>query len=207
MNRDSAKSAAAPRLRARLKEATGEAIRVAAEEVLGEQGFGARMEDIAARAGVSVGTLYNHFKDREALLLELLRVRREQLLERVDTLVGEVDGRAVGEQLRALLGLVLDHFREHSRFFALVLQSELHRGPALPRQRTTLTELSTRVEVVLQRGVAAGQVRREGAEFHATLLVGMLRGLLLRVAETQRGDELQRGADELLRLFLKGIEV
>ena len=207
MNRDSAKKVAAPRLRARLKAATGDAIREAAEEVLGEQGFGARMEDIAARAGVSVGTLYNHFEDREALLRELLRVRREHLLERVDTVVAEVEGRAFGEQLRAVLTLVVEHFREHSRFFALVLQSEIYRGPGFPPKGTSLTELAARLETLLQRGVAAGEVRREGSEFHTALLGGMVRGLLLRVAETRRDEELQRGADELLRLFLKGIEV
>jgi hypothetical protein len=55
--------------------------------------------------------------------------------------------------------------------------------------------------------VQAGAVRREGAEFHATLLLGMVRGLLWRAAEARREGELQRGADALLQVFLKGIEV
>jgi hypothetical protein len=55
--------------------------------------------------------------------------------------------------------------------------------------------------------VAAGQLRREGSEFYASLLLGMVRGLLMRVAETQRSEELQRGADVLLQVFMQGIEV
>lgn len=207
MNRDSAKRAPAPRLRARLKEATAEAIRAAAEEVLGEQGLGARMEDIAERAGVSVGTLYNHFEDRTALVRELLRARREVLLTKVDGLLDTVEGRPFAEQLEEVLTGVFAHFREHSAFFALALQSEAVRAPVLPAQGGTLSELTARMERLLARGVAAGEVRSEGAEFHAPLLVGMVRALLLRSAEDKGGESLKRGAPVLLQVFLKGIEV
>lgn len=207
MNRDSAKRAPAPRLRARLREATGDAIRAAAEAVFSEQGFGARMEDIAERAGVSVGTLYNHFEDRNALLLELIRVRREALLVQVDAVLAEVSGRPVREQLRALLEKVFGHFHEHARFFANVMQSELVRSQGYPQRRGLLAELSKRVEPLLLRGVAAGELRPEGSEFYASLLMGMVRGLLIRMAETQRSEELQRGADVLLQVFMQGIEV
>lgn len=207
MNRDSAKRASAPRLRARLREATSEVIRAAAAEVLSEQGFGARMEDIAERAGVSVGTLYNHFEDRDALLLELMRERREALLAQVDEVLAEVAHRPVGEQLRALLDKVFRHFHEHARFFAIVMQSEVIRGPGFPQRGGSLQELAKRVEQLIQRGVAAGELRREGSELYATLLLGMVRSLLLRAAETKRPEELGRGPDVLLQVFLRGIEV
>jgi hypothetical protein len=63
------------------------------------------------------------------------------------------------------------------------------------------------VEQVIQRGVASGEVRAEGAEFYAALLVGMLRGLLQHLSESQRGEQMQEGARVLLHVFLKGIEV
>jgi AcrR family transcriptional regulator len=207
MNRDSAKRAPAPRLRARLREATTEAIREAAEAVFVEQGFGARMEDIAERAGVSVGTLYNHFEDRDALLLELVRLRREALMARVDAVLAEVEGRPFREQLQALLDKVFSHFREHARFFAMVMQSEVLRGPGNSTRAGSLPELTKRVEQLIQRGVASGELRREGSELYATLLMGMVRGLLLRAAELKRSDEIGRGADVLLQVFLRGIEV
>ncbi|MGW2329330.1 TetR/AcrR family transcriptional regulator [Streptomyces sp. NPDC001700] len=40
----------------------------AATEVFGERGLEAPLEEVARRAGVSIGTLYNHFPTREALL-------------------------------------------------------------------------------------------------------------------------------------------
>ncbi len=207
MNRDSAKKAPAPRLRARLKEATAEAIRAAAEQVLIEQGMGARMEDIAERAGVSVGTLYNHFEDRTALLRELLRTRREVLLAKMDGVMAEVDGRPFREQLERVLTEVFAHFREHAAFFSLALQSEALRIPLVPAQGGTLMELTARLERLIVRGVVAGEVRSEGAEFHASLLVGMVRALLLRSATDTSGAPLERGAAVMLQVFLKGIEV
>jgi AcrR family transcriptional regulator len=165
------------------------------------------MEDIAERAGVSVGTLYNHFEDRNALLLELIRLRREALMARVDAVMAEVEARPFREQLKALLDVVFMHFREHARFFAVVMQSEITRSPGFPQRAGTLAEMSKRLEQLIQRGVASGELRREGSELYATLLVGMVRSLLLRVAETKQGEELQRGADVLLQVFLQGTEV
>ncbi len=204
MNRDSAKRVRAPGLRAQLKEATREAIRAAAEAVFSEQGFGARMDDIAERAGVSVGTLYNHFDDRNALLQELIQARRETLVARVDTVLAEVARQPFREQLRTFLDAFFGHFREHARFFAMLMQSAFIHSPGFPRRDDTVAELSARVEQLIQRGVASGELRPEGAELYPSLLLGMVRSLLLRAARLQRGEELSRGVDVLLQVFLDG---
>ncbi|MEV4566348.1 helix-turn-helix domain-containing protein [Nonomuraea sp. NPDC049419] len=44
----------------------------AATEIFADRGIDAPLEHIARRAGVSIGTLYNHFPTREALLAEVL---------------------------------------------------------------------------------------------------------------------------------------
>jgi AcrR family transcriptional regulator len=44
----------------------------AAAAVLGKQGLDAPLEEVARRAGVSIGTLYNHFPDRAALVEAIL---------------------------------------------------------------------------------------------------------------------------------------
>lgn len=46
----------------------------AARQVFGESGADACMEEIAARAGVGVGTVYRRFASKDALIDELLRL-------------------------------------------------------------------------------------------------------------------------------------
>jgi AcrR family transcriptional regulator len=53
----------------------------AAEAVLDEQGLAARMEEIAHRAGVGVGTVYRHFATKEALYQAVVRSRVDLLLD------------------------------------------------------------------------------------------------------------------------------
>jgi len=69
-----ARAEQSPRHRARTM--FREAILEAAEEELAASGFhGARIQDIAKRAGVAVGTFYNHFETKEDVLLALLDFR------------------------------------------------------------------------------------------------------------------------------------
>jgi AcrR family transcriptional regulator len=70
-----------------------ERILVAAKEAFGAQGTDAQMDDVAARAGVGVGTVYRHFPTKESLMGELVRQKfaliaehaREALDERGDS--------------------------------------------------------------------------------------------------------------------------
>jgi AcrR family transcriptional regulator len=53
----------------------------AAHEVFGERGLHATLDEVAARAGVGVGTVYRRFADREALVNALFESRIEELIE------------------------------------------------------------------------------------------------------------------------------
>jgi AcrR family transcriptional regulator len=64
----------------------------AAREVLGESGAEASMEEIAARAGVGIGTVYRKFASKDALIDELLRLAMEQLTAAADRALTRADG-------------------------------------------------------------------------------------------------------------------
>jgi AcrR family transcriptional regulator len=73
-----------PRLAGQVDRAKAEALLVAAGEVMSERGFGAPVEAIARRAGVSKQTLYNHFGGKAGLLRALIRRRVEEMTALLD---------------------------------------------------------------------------------------------------------------------------
>src|SRR6476646_4416802 len=88
-------------LRDRIRETTVQTILAAAEEVFADAGFhAAKMGDIAAKAGVSVGTLYDHVEDREALLAGLLAAESEELIGRIDAAIREGSSDPLRDRLR-----------------------------------------------------------------------------------------------------------
>src|SRR5450759_1515604 len=75
-------------LRQQFKTATRDAILDAAASTFARDSAApVRMEDIAARAGIAVGTLYNYFQDRSALVNALLELRTRALLDCLDAAV------------------------------------------------------------------------------------------------------------------------
>jgi AcrR family transcriptional regulator len=68
-----------PRLVGQVDRAKAEAMLVAAAAVISERGFGAPVEAIAKRAGVSKQTLYNHYGGKAGLLRALISRRVDEL--------------------------------------------------------------------------------------------------------------------------------
>ncbi|MGC3998449.1 MAG: TetR/AcrR family transcriptional regulator [Anaeromyxobacter sp.] len=190
------------RLRDRLREETYRAILGSAEEIFGEEGMGARMERIAARAGVAVGTLYNHFEDRDALVRALSCSRREALMARLDAALAASAGQPIEARLRALLGALAEHGQAHGRYLTALVQSG--EGPARLHPSGSLhDELVRRVQAVLEEGLASGQLTPGDAALRAAALVGMARAVLVRAVQGAGGWEALPGA--VVDLFLHGV--
>src|ERR671936_2343476 len=73
--------------RAQRSAARHEAILAAALDEFAAQGFAAaRLDDVARRAGVAKGTIYLHFRDKEALFQELVRSVLSPLVGMLETI-------------------------------------------------------------------------------------------------------------------------
>jgi AcrR family transcriptional regulator len=78
--------------RRRRKEARPGELLSAALEVFAEKGFAAtRLDDVAARAGVSKGTVYLYFKNKEALFRAAIETALLPAMESVEALAAETD--------------------------------------------------------------------------------------------------------------------
>ena len=143
----------------------------AAREVLGESGADAGMEEIAARAGVGVGTVYRRFASKDALIGELLRLALEELMAAVDRSLARTDGNGLEELLRAFG----QSFADHARYANLFLERPAN-DAATRRVRAAIGELTA-------RAAAAGTVSPDVTAGDVMALVLGMRGLAQAAGE------------------------
>ncbi len=151
-----------------------ERILAAAREVFAERGPGATLDDVAARAGVGVGTVYRRYPNKDALLDELCEQRIEELAALAAVSVRDPD------PWRALVGFlervaelyVADRALEH-----LVV----HLGRGEQRVARARAALSAPIAALVERARASGRLR---ADFEATDIPMVHRMLAAAVHET-----------------------
>lgn len=147
-----------------------------------ERGFAAtRLDDIAARAGVSKGTVYLYFPSKEELFKAVIRESLLPSIERAESLLSASDASAA-DQLRRLIefmtgrmatspiGIIpklviteAGNFPDIARFY---LETVVHRGFAL-------------IGGVIERGIARGEFRAVDVRHTTFCVIGpiLLTGL------------------------------
>ena len=206
MNADSSPRRGVHLLRERLKEETRTVILDAAEAVFAEQGYhGGRMMDIAARAGIAVGTVYNYFDDRKQLLAALLDRYGAQLDVELDRVLR--GSMAFEARLAAFLDAVLGHLEARWQVFAILIEDELAVGrdsSGKSSHRPALHEVYHAAEKLFRIGMKEGALRPDASELYPALLVGTVRALFTHQLYTKRGAPLRGRVPELASFFLHG---
>jgi len=203
-------------LRAKFRTATREAILDAAADIMGSgDAAQARMEDIAARAGVAVGTVYNYFEDRRALVSALLETRKKTLMEALDAplkpaaRVRRTAGaarEAFESELTHFVAAVAAHIDANRFLLNLLLEDERSRGidaQAASRRRTVQAELLTHAERLIEKGIRTRALRKDDAAMYAALLVGMVRGIAVSSLTLQKEFSADATAS-IVRVFMTG---
>lgn len=208
MNPDSNPDAKLKDLRTRRKEATRREILAAAEGAFIEHGvFGARMELIAERAGVSVGTLYNYFDDRDNLLATLLAEQRAELLEKLDLALPVGSVSAFETALEQFLCVLIEHFRVHWQLMTLLIDESSILSQAqkiVAGTGSLMPELLQRATSLVQGGVREGTLREADLEYYPALLLGTIRGLIVGQLVTRRPPPTLASVATLQRFFMQG---
>ena len=163
----------APRWR-RAPEARPAQIIEAALEVFGEVGLArARLDDIAKRAGISKGTIYVYFPDKEALFKEVVRKTVISTIERAER---NLTAETATEQLTSYMQGYWQFLR--SPAFAAIYRmviGELRNFPDLATFYST--EVIARglrlVSGIIQRGIDSGEFRPINAEVAARGMASM----------------------------------
>ena len=125
---------------------TRRAILDAAEEIFARHGLqGTRVREIASAAGVNVATLYNYYKNKEALYEAVL----DQGIQPVTEAIKAVSHNGAGEiSTRDIIDTVLNHLRDRPQVSRLIYLEAISEGPFLKKIankwfRPLLQEIST----------------------------------------------------------------
>jgi len=160
--RAAASATPSPTPRQRRKEARPQELLDAALDLFVERGFAAtRSEDVAARAGVSKGTLYLYYPSKEDLLKEAIRHNVvNQIAEGAD-IVQQFDGSSA-ELLATMLRLWWERIGETRASGVIKLMtSEVRNFPELAQFYVdeVINPSNELVAHILQRGIDRGEFR------------------------------------------------
>ena len=206
-------SAAEPRWR-RLPEERPEQILNAALVEFGERGLaGARLEDIAKRAGLSKGTIYLYFPNKEALFREMVRHTVVSKLEESERIF-ETMNASVTETLIAFMRRYWTFIRssEFAPLFRLI-HAEIHNFPDLARfyAEEVVMRGHRLIAGIISRGIESGEFRAVDPFVAARMLTApfVMHGLWCTHREcfasvAKKTDE--QVLDELMQFYLYAIQ-
>jgi AcrR family transcriptional regulator len=186
----------------RNRELTRDAIVASALELFADRGYGAvRVEDVARAAGVSRATFYNHFAEREDILVALFErlLGGEDPAEAAEDSEAPLEGvrRTIRESVRRMLG------QEQLARFVYGLPG---RHESLLKGDVPATPVAFRaIHRLLERAAARGEIR---ADVPLDLLcVHVHRALedAMRAWAEDRTDDPVARADVLVDLAIGGI--
>jgi AcrR family transcriptional regulator len=150
-----------------------QAIIEAAFETFIEQGFAAtRLDDVAKRAGVAKGTIYLHFKDKQALFEELVRSAIVPLASRL------IEPPPATASVRAVIENFAGNFVREvttTRRGAIV-RLVIAEGPRFPAiadfyYREVVSRGLAGMRALIELGIARGEIRESGLKDFPQIVV------------------------------------
>jgi AcrR family transcriptional regulator len=173
-----------------------QAILDAALVVFAEHGFeAARLDEVAARAGVAKGTLYLYFKDKQALFETLVRSAIDPVFERLAA-VSAVPDLPLGQVLQLLFAVFRSQILETDR--KLMLRLVIAEGPRFPaiaefHYRNVVARMLPLIRRIAERAVERGELPNDALVRFPQLVAGPLLLAVLWDAMFTRIDPLDVG--------------
>jgi AcrR family transcriptional regulator len=132
-----------------------ERIMSCARELFARDGPQAQMDEIAAHAGVGIGTVYRHFPTKEALLTAMVRERFQGFAE-IARLAENVSDPF--EALASIMRGSAEAVEGDAGFQLAMMGSNQLEWEGIEQEKAAVAEVVTRV---IDRGIAAGVVRED----------------------------------------------
>ena len=149
---------------------------------------------VAERAGVSIGTLYQYFADKQALLRALAQREMTQTLAAVAAALRGETGATVEQRVRAMVRAIINAFRGRQRARKAVLQAVLAHGAPV--------EMLAPIAAFLAQHETGPVLVRLAPEQRFVLSRALMGAVRAAVLEEQPFFKSRAFEDELVRLVL-----
>jgi AcrR family transcriptional regulator len=187
-----------------------ERILAAAEQLFALQGFAkTTVDEIAARAGVSKGLVYDHYASKEDLLASVWAMQVEAWMEATTGRVKYSEG-AIADAIGEVMGVSLRYARDNPLLRRMLMQDP---GMLMGHQSKDVNAFGRfyreNLEPALRHGVASGELRADLDVDHTAELIWLLHFTLVRelFVGPPHGwrDDGESLIDATIRLILAGI--
>jgi AcrR family transcriptional regulator len=158
-----------------------------------------KLDDVAAEAGVGKGTLYVYFKSKEDLYFWLIYDAFSQVIEQLESQLGQ-GGHSASQTLRRIIAELVKFSFDNPQLFELMRSA----GPRIKDDRweDKRKELVTLIERTIRRGNKSGEFDDPHPEVTALCLPGLMRSVMLFGT---RGLDRTTVTAQLTRLVERGV--
>jgi len=189
--------------RERERRRAREEILEAASHIFAQSGYDkASMKEIAGRAGISVGMLYNHFKGKEDIFRALLEGYMNGLHERGNSRCAAIDPPL--EQLRCRIRSAIEFYWENRNLVLIYLKMNPLRleVEAAGWERMTRGVMADLLASAMKRGDLAD----DDPKALSALIIGAIHRLLYIYVNDENEEAINSVPDIIDRIVLKPLE-
>lgn len=183
-------------------------ILLAAGEVFADKGFfGTTMEDIAQASEFAIGSLYKHFRNKEALFGALFERKIDALVEGLEEVLHQE--RSFVDSLDAFLGRFIDFALTNASFLRLLTTAsraaDWHSASVRAAMEPVMERYRLAVQALVIRGLDEGVLRPLRPEELTAYTIGVLHAFFHMWLTTGVDLDLSTRAPDLRMLLLGGL--
>jgi len=175
----------------------------AAARVFGARGFAdARVDDIAAEAGLTKATLYAYFPSKDAIYESVMDQAFGELSERTMQRVSASE--TLAEKLRGYMTVRLAYWDEKQVLYRVIWST--HADPRNRERATAWHKLSVEfLTKLMQQAARRGEIPKQDFELAAWRVVDMMRGLYDRHLNGEETRPLEEGIAAMVEFVVRGL--
>lgn len=194
----------------RKAERPAEILEAAFEEFVKNGYLATRLEDVAARAGVTKGTVYFYFENKERVFTEMVRFKSQAVFPDLEKHASTLTG-SHAERLRAMIIFMYQRIA-HDRSSREILRFLVAEGSRFPdlvdrHYDEFIDPMLQRVRDLIEGGIASGEFRASPAARFTEIVIspGLLLSLWSLLFGTRRAIDIDSFTEASIELLMHGL--